>query len=142
LCFEVGFDDPALTGPDARDGALSRAMAFGTAARNAWGPDRLEEWHRVLQRVRFSSGWNAPYAAGMLRPAAPDHAPRVLREWGGPVLLVQGAREMSFPIGVARRLSAEVPASTLVEVPAAAHVAHFDNRSVWLGAIREFLRSR
>jgi pimeloyl-ACP methyl ester carboxylesterase len=61
---------------------------------------------------------------------------------GGPVLLVQGEREMSFPIGVARRLSAEVPASTLVEVPAGAHVAHFDNPSVWLGAIREFLRPR
>jgi pimeloyl-ACP methyl ester carboxylesterase len=142
LCFELGFDDPALTGPDARDGAQSRAMAFGSAARNVWGLHRLEGWHRLLQRVRFSSDWNAPYAAGMLRPAAPDDVPRVLREWGGPVLLVQGARETSFPIGVARRLNAEVPASTLVEVPTAAHVAHFDNPSMWLGAIREFLRSR
>jgi pimeloyl-ACP methyl ester carboxylesterase len=142
LCFEVGFDDPALTGPDARDGALSRAMAFGSDPRHVCGLDRLEEWHRVLQRVRFSSDCNAPHAAGMLRPAAPNDVPRVLREWGGPVLLVQGTPEMSFPIGVTRRVSAEVPASTLVEVPAAAHVAHFDNPSVWLGAIREFLRAR
>jgi len=142
LCTEVRFDDPRLTGADAPDGALSRAMAFGGAAREIWRLDRLEEWHRVLEQVRFSSDWNGPHAAGTLRPAAPDDAPRVLREWGGRVLLVQGVREMIFPIGVARRLHTEVPASTLVEVPEAAHMAHFDNPSVWVGAIRDFLRAR
>jgi pimeloyl-ACP methyl ester carboxylesterase len=49
---------------------------------------------------------------------------------------------MGFPIGVARRLHAEVPASTLIEVPEASHMAHFDNPQVWLGAIRQFLRTR
>lgn len=121
---------------------LSRAMAYGSAPRNIWRPDRLDEWHQVLAKTRFSSDWNAPYAAGTLRRPAPDDPPRVLREWGGPVLVVHGAREMSFPIGVARRLHAEVPASTLVEVPDAAHMAHFDNPSVWLNAIRNFLRAR
>lgn len=121
---------------------LSRAMAYGSAPRNIWRLDRLDEWHQVLAKTRFSSDWNAPYAAGTLRRPAPDAPPRVLREWGGPVLVVHGAREMSFPIGVARRLHAEVPASTLVEVPDAAHMAHFDNPSVWLNAIRNFLRAR
>jgi pimeloyl-ACP methyl ester carboxylesterase len=136
LCAEV---DRALDGPD---GALSRAMAYGSAPRNIWRLDRLADWHRVLENVRFSSDWNAPYLAGTLRPAAPDDPPRVLRDWGGPVLIVHGAREMSFPIGVARRLHAEVPASTLVEVPEAAHMAHFDNPPVWVGAIRDFLTIR
>ncbi|MGC4750489.1 alpha/beta fold hydrolase [Micromonospora sp. DT201] len=140
LCTEVRFDDPALVGPDAADGALSRAMAVGSAPRNIWRLDRLAQWHQVLDVVRFSSDWNEPFAAGALRPGGPDDPPRVLREWGGPVLVLQGAREMSFPIGVARRLHAEVPASTLVEVPEAAHMAHFDNPTVWLGAVREFLR--
>jgi pimeloyl-ACP methyl ester carboxylesterase len=142
LCTEIEFDDPVLGSPDAPDGELSRAMAIGSAPRNVWRLDRLDEWHLVLAGTRFTSDWNVPYASGGIRPAAPDDAPRVLRKWGGPVLLLQGAREMSFPIGVARRLHAEVPASMLVEVPEAAHMAHFDNPSVWLGAIREFLTSQ
>jgi pimeloyl-ACP methyl ester carboxylesterase len=142
LCSEVDAGDPLLTGQDAPDGALSRAMAFGSAPHDIWRLDRLQEWHRVLERIRFTSDWNEPYASGTLRPAAPQDAARVLREWGGPALLVQGAREMCFPIGVARRLHAEVPASTLIEVPQAAHMAHFDNPQVWLEAIRQFLRAR
>jgi len=142
LCTDIRFDDPVLTGPDAPDGALSRAMAYGSAPRDIWQLDRLEEWHRVLERTCFSSDWNMPHAAGLLRPAAPDDPARVLREWRGPVLLVHGQREMSFPVGVARRLHAEVPASRLAEVPDAAHMAHFDNPSTWLGAIRAFLRTR
>jgi pimeloyl-ACP methyl ester carboxylesterase len=141
LCTTVEFDDPELTGEHAPDGALSRAMAFGSAAHNVWRLDRLDEWHRVLERVRFSSDWNEAYASGNLRPGAPDDAPRVLREWGGPVLVLHGAREMSFPVSLARRLHAEVPASTLVEVPDAAHMAHFDNPQAWLAAIRTFLRT-
>jgi pimeloyl-ACP methyl ester carboxylesterase len=142
LGTEVAFDDPVLTGPDAPDGALSRAMAVGSAPLNVWRLDQLTQWYQVLDAVQFSSDWNEPYAAGTLRTAAPEDPLRSLREWGGPVLLLQGAREMSFPIGLARRLHAEVPASTLVEVPDAAHMAHFDNPAVWLGAVRDFLRQR
>jgi pimeloyl-ACP methyl ester carboxylesterase len=139
LCTDVPFDDPVRSAPDAPDGALSRAMAFGSAPHNIWRLDRLDQWHQVLDRVRFSSDWSEPYSSGTLRPAAPEDAPRVLRDWGGPVLLLHGAREMSFPLAVARRLHAELPASTLVEVPESAHMAHFDNPTAWLAAIREFL---
>jgi pimeloyl-ACP methyl ester carboxylesterase len=139
-CTTVDFGDPELTGDRAPDGALSRAMAFGSAAHNVWCLDRLDEWHRVLERVRFSSDWNEPYERGTLRSGAPDDAPRVLREWGGPVLVLHGAREMSFPVSLARRLHAELPGSMLVEVPDAAHMAHFDNPRAWLAAIRAFLR--
>ncbi|GAA0521413.1 hydrolase [Paractinoplanes deccanensis] len=138
----VDFGDPGLTGPDAADGALSRAMAFADAPTAIWRLDHLERWREVLARVRFSSDWNEPYLGGKLRPAAPDDAPQVLREWGGPILLLQGAREMSFPIELARRLHAVLPSSTLVEVPEAAHMAHFDNPAVWIGAVRDFLRAR
>jgi pimeloyl-ACP methyl ester carboxylesterase len=139
LCAEIAWDDPVLTAPGARDGALSRAMAYGSAPHNVWRLDRIDEWHGVLEKIRFSSDWNQPHASGLLQPGAPDDAPRVLREWGGPVLILHGSREMAFPVGVARRLHAEVPASTLTEIPDAAHMAHFDNPRAWLGAIRQFL---
>jgi pimeloyl-ACP methyl ester carboxylesterase len=139
LGVEVGFDDPVLAGPDAADGALSRAMAFGGAPLQIWRLDRLDAWHRVLERVRFTSDYNRPYLTGALRPAAPDDPVSVLRDWARPVLILHGAREMSFPIGVARRLHAELPGSVLVEVPEAAHMAHFDNPEQWLAAIRGFL---
>jgi pimeloyl-ACP methyl ester carboxylesterase len=135
----VRFDDPALTGPDAPDGALSRAMAESDTPHQIWRLDRRDAWQAVLDGVRFSSDWNAPFAAGTLRPAAPPDAERILRDWGRPVLILQGAREMTFPVAVARRLHAALPASTLVEVPEAAHMAHFDNPDAWLAALRAFL---
>jgi pimeloyl-ACP methyl ester carboxylesterase len=41
-----------------------------------------------------------------------------------------------------RMIGVEVPASTLVEIPDAAHVAHFDNPAEWLGAVRAFLTAQ
>jgi pimeloyl-ACP methyl ester carboxylesterase len=140
LCTEIDFTDPALTGPDAADGALSRAMAFSSAPCDVWQLDRLDEWHKVLDDVRFSSDWNAPFAAGLLRRAAPGDPVRALTTWGGPVLVLHGRHDLTFPIGVARRLHAGVGGSELVEVPDAGHMAHFDNPSVWISAIRTFLR--
>jgi pimeloyl-ACP methyl ester carboxylesterase len=68
MCARIAWDDPELTAPDAPDGALSRAMAYAGAPRDVWNLNRLEEWHQVLGAVRFSSDWNAPHAAGKLRP--------------------------------------------------------------------------
>jgi pimeloyl-ACP methyl ester carboxylesterase len=136
MCGTVAWDDPAL----AADGALSRAMAHATVPATIWRLDRADEWRAVLDRVRFSSDWNAPFAAGVLRPARPDDPPAVLNAWGGPVLILHGEREMTFPLPVARRLHAAVPGSVLAVVPEAAHMAHFDHPAAWLGAIRDFLR--
>lgn len=135
----VSFDDPDLVGPRATDGALSRAMAHASAPRDVWRLDRLADWDRVLDRVRFSSDWNAPFLAGTLRPAAPDDPARVLRRWGGPVLIAHGVHDMTFPVELARRLHAEVPGSVLAEIPDAAHMAHFDDPAAWVAAVRAFL---
>jgi pimeloyl-ACP methyl ester carboxylesterase len=139
LCGSIDLDDPALTSTDAPDGALSLAMAKADAPRSIWRLDQLAAWQQILARVRFSSDWNAPHAAGLLRPGVPDDAPAILRHWGGPTLILHGEREMSFPVSLARRLHAELPASTLAEIPHAAHMAHFDNPAGWLTAIRAFL---
>ena len=139
LCTDISFDDPGLTGPGAPDGALSRAMAYRRAPLQIWRLDRLDAWHRVLDRVRFTSDYNRPYAGGALLPGGPDDAAVVLRDWGRPVLILHGAKEMVFPIGVARRLHTELPASILAEIPDAAHMTHFDDPARWQAAIRRFL---
>lgn len=128
-----------LTGPAASDGALSRAMAYAGAPCDIWRLDWLEDWHRVLAAVTFSSDWNAPHAAGRLRPGVPEEAEQLLREWGGSLLILHGSREMAFPVSLARRLHAALPASTLAEIPDAAHMTHFDNPEAWLSAVRAFL---
>lgn len=92
LCTQVGFDNPVLTSSGAPDGALSRAMAFGRAPRDVWRLGRLDDYHRVLERVRFSSDYNRPFTTGTLRSGAPDDPVAVLRDWGGPVLILHGAR--------------------------------------------------
>ncbi|MEV6348688.1 alpha/beta hydrolase [Actinoplanes sp. NPDC051851] len=139
MCTEIDVGDPLLTGRTAPDGALSRAMAEAEAPLQVWRLDRLDAWREILDRVRFSSDYDRPYASGSLPPGGPENAHEVLLDWGGPVLILHGAKEMSFPIGTARRLHAALPASTLAEIPDAAHMAHFDNPIPWLTAIRRFL---
>jgi len=124
------------------DGELSRAMALAHLPSTIWRLDRADEWRAVLDKVRFTSDWNAPFLAGTLKTARPDDPPGVLNAWGAPVLILHGAREMSFPVEVARRLHAEVPASILAEIPDAAHMAHFDNPDDWLAAARAFLTAQ
>ena len=135
---EIAWDDPEL---HRADGALSRAMAMADLPIAIWRLDRADEWRAVLADVRFSSDWNRPFAAGALKPARPDDPPAALNAWGGPVLIVHGERDMTFPIEVARRLHAAVSASTLAEIRDAGHMAHFDNPVAWLAAIRDFLTS-
>jgi pimeloyl-ACP methyl ester carboxylesterase len=137
MCGEVAWDDPRWS---RSDGALSSAMAHADLPTAIWRLDRADEWRAVLAGVRFSDDWNAPFAAGALKPARPDDPVGALNAWGGPVLIVHGQREMTFPLEVARRLNAAVPASTLAEIRDAAHMAHFDNPAAWLAAITDFLR--
>lgn len=91
--------------------------------------------------ARFSSDWNAPYATGQLRPGVPDNAENVLKNWARPILILQGVHDMGFPVSLARKLHAALPASTLAEIPDAAHMAHFDNPQAWLASIRGFLNA-
>lgn len=118
LCPEIAWDDPVLTGPGAPDGAPSRAMAYAGAPREIWHLDRLDDWHRILAGVRFSSDWNGPYAVGQLRPGTPDYAESVLRTWARPVLILHGSREMEFPVSlgtqvIGRLAGGQVPVSDL-----------------------------
>jgi pimeloyl-ACP methyl ester carboxylesterase len=137
LCAPVDFE--ALTAPGAADGALSRAMAHANAPLDVWRLDRLDEWRAILDRIRFASDYDAPFLAGTLRPGGPADPVRAVRAWGGPTLLLHGARDLTFPVALARRAHADLPGSALAEIPGAGHMAHFDNPRAWLAALRRFL---
>jgi pimeloyl-ACP methyl ester carboxylesterase len=134
---EIDRADPAYAGET--DGSLSRDLAEADLPVLIWRLDRADEWRAVVRQVRFSSAWNRPYAEGKLKPARPADPPGVLGRWGGPVLILHGRQDMVFPLEVARRLHDAVPASRLVIVDEAGHMAHFDNPAAWLGALRAFL---
>lgn len=129
--------DPAAYA-GAPDGALSHAMALDSLPLNVWDSARWDEWRAVLDRVVFSDDWGRAFEAGVVRRAVSDR-PAALRAAGVPVLILHGEHEMSFPVALARRLHGDVPGSRLVLVPDAAHMAHFDNPTAWVGAVRDFL---
>jgi pimeloyl-ACP methyl ester carboxylesterase len=135
-----GPDAAALAGGP--DGALSRAMAHACVPLNVWNRGRWDDFHATLDRVVFSDDWYRAFEAGVVRRSDRADPAGNLRASGVPVLILHGEHEMSFPLGLARRLHADVPGSTLAVVPGAAHMAHVDNPDAWVGAVRDFLTTR
>ncbi|TQL77045.1 pimeloyl-ACP methyl ester carboxylesterase [Stackebrandtia endophytica] len=79
--------------------------AAANAVTAIWDLARLPEYRRVLDQVRFSGDWLAPWQQGLLHPWRPEDPEQVLREWGHPVLILHGEHDMGFPVQVAHRLA-------------------------------------
>ena len=136
----MGLDDPALTAPTARDGALSRGMACGHAPRGIWQLDRLDQWHQVLAGVCFSSDWNAPHPAGLLRPPVLTIRPGCCGNGAVPFSLCTASARCRSPSASPDDCMPKMPGSTLAEIPDPAHMAHFDQPRAWVEAVQAFLR--
>ncbi|GIG68674.1 alpha/beta fold hydrolase [Phytomonospora endophytica] len=117
---------------DARSGAVTAI----------WDLGRVDDYLRLLDGVRFTGDWLAPWRRGLLRPWRPADPARTLREWGGPVLILHGEQDMGFPLPLAERLRDAVPGSVLAVIPAAGHMAHFENPALWAGHVAVFLGPR
>jgi pimeloyl-ACP methyl ester carboxylesterase len=130
----AGETDPALSGP-----ARTEAWARTSATVDLWRPELLPDYLRRLDRVRWSGDWAEPWLAGRLSSARPDDAARRLASLGIPVLLLQGAQDMTFPAELARRTAATVPSASAVVLDQAGHMAHVDQPDQWLAAIETFL---
>ncbi|HEY1180380.1 MAG TPA: hypothetical protein VGF17_29850 [Phytomonospora sp.] len=50
-----------------------------------------------------------------------------------------GDHDMGFPLPLAEMLHEEVPGSVLAVIPAAGHMAHFENPALWAGHVNGFL---
>ncbi|HVX43127.1 MAG TPA: alpha/beta hydrolase [Mycobacteriales bacterium] len=129
----VPFGDPALD-----DTTRTREAALRDAPIHIWNLDLLPEWRSVLEKVRFTGDWLAPFGQGLLGPARPEDPDGILRRAGKPILILHGAKDMGFPVECAVRLHAAVP-SELAVIENAAHMAHFEKRAEWVGRLRRFL---
>jgi len=130
---------PFERGRPGSDVEITIAWAIAGAPMAIWNLDRLDEYLGLLARVRFSGEWIGPYRRGLLHPWRPSDPVEALRRFGGPTLILHGAADMTFPIGVARRLHDDVPTSCIVELESAGHMAHFDRPEEWADAVCRFL---
>jgi pimeloyl-ACP methyl ester carboxylesterase len=126
--------DSTLTGP-----ALTRAAAIAGAPANVWRPEARPGYLARLAEVHFTAEWLRPHRAGVMpSPWLRDGVTR-LSATGRPVLLLQGAKDMTFPAVLAGQAAARIPHATAVVLPGAGHMAHVDDPHGWLRATASFL---
>lgn len=130
----AGWADPTLCGAD-----LVRHAAVAGAGANVWRDDAVPKYLDRIARVRFSAEWLRPWQAGILpSPRLADPVGQ-LNATGNPILLLPGRQDMTFPLSLAERAAALLPAARLVVVDEAGHMAHIDQPAAWLAAITDFL---
>jgi pimeloyl-ACP methyl ester carboxylesterase len=118
-----------------------RAAAVAQAPADVWRADKLGGYLHRLAEVRFGGEWLRPWRAGTLPSALLADAEHDLAVLGVPVLLLHGARDMTFPARLAARAAARLPAGRAVILDDAGHMAHVDQPSRWLAALAAFLDS-
>jgi pimeloyl-ACP methyl ester carboxylesterase len=126
---------------DDEDARGTVQWALATAPTAIWDVDRMDEYLQLLEAVSFSGEWLRPFREGRLHPWRPTNPERVLRDFGGPILILHGAHDMGFPVQVAQRLHDAVPTASLRIIDAAGHMAHFDQPQAWSSAVLDFLGS-
>jgi len=112
--------------------------AAASAVTAIWDLAKLPRYRHLLDQIRFSGDWLAPWQQGLLHPWRPEDPEQVLRDWGRPVLILHGEHDMGFPIQVAHRLHHAVPNSELA-VLQAGHMAHFELPDAWSRQVAAFL---
>jgi pimeloyl-ACP methyl ester carboxylesterase len=128
------WDDPSIDPAD-----LARAAAVAGARANVWREAELPAYLARISAMRFSAEWLKPWQSGTLPSARPPNAAARLAELGVPILLLHGAQDMTFPVELARRAAAELPAASAVVLNEASHMTHVDQPGQWLLAVDRFL---
>lgn len=126
-------------GSAATDAETTVQWAIESAPTAIHDLSRLEDYLTLLSRVRFTGEWLPAFRAGRLHPWRPPDPEAVLRRFPGPVLILHGANDLTFPVTLARRLHDAIPGSELVVLDAAGHMAHVDRPEQWAAAVASFL---
>ncbi|MGZ0151378.1 alpha/beta fold hydrolase [Kribbella sp. WER1] len=111
---------------DAANGALRNSTIF------VWDLDRAPEF---LQLLGSDLGDWSEDGTKQWITRDPE---QILTEFGHPILILHGEKDMGFPVQLAHRLHNAVP-SRLQVLPGTAHMCHFEQPETWSGHIRNFL---
>lgn len=118
---------------------LTREAARAAAPSSVWRPESRAEWERRLAAIRFSGEWLRTHRAGTLRRALPEHSPTRLAALDVPILVLHGRQDMTFPAGLAQDAADRIPQAQCILLDDAGHMAHVDQPTRWLAAVRDFL---
>ncbi|MEU4198250.1 alpha/beta hydrolase [Kribbella sp. NPDC026611] len=117
---------------DAADGRLRNSTIF------VWDLDLAPKFLALLGSD--VGDWSEERAVrGLMHPWVTRDGEEILREFGKPILILHGEKDMGFPVQLAERLHAAVPNSQLEVIPDAAHMCHFEKPEVWARHLHEFL---
>jgi pimeloyl-ACP methyl ester carboxylesterase len=119
-------------GEQAAGGRLRNSTIF------VWDLDLAPRYLRMIDGLDEGDWSYQAYLDGRMHPWVRGDAEAILREWGKPILILHGEKDMGFPVQLAERLHRALPASTLAIIAGAAHMCHFEQPQLWSQRIREF----
>jgi pimeloyl-ACP methyl ester carboxylesterase len=119
---------------DAR-GVLRNSTVF------VWDLDLAPAYLDLLNSLGLDLGdWSEERPIkGLMHPWCRGVPEQILRDFGKPILILHGEKDMGFPVQLAHRLHAAVPSTHLTVIPEAAHMCHFEKPDLWADHLRQFL---
>lgn len=117
------------------DGALRTSTIF------VWDLDKAPDYLAMISNLDDGDWSYERYVDGRMHPWVNGDPEAILRDFGRPVLILHGARDMGFPLPLAERLHTALSNSELAVIPEAAHMCHFERPEMWGGRIRAFLQA-
>ncbi|MFC3150995.1 alpha/beta fold hydrolase [Litoribrevibacter euphylliae] len=116
----------------------SKSLALKSIALDVYDLSKLNKIKDIISKITFSTEWLNAHRAGKM--AAPKlSAPETIKASGKDVLILHGAKDLRFPLSVARRLHKRLETSELAIIENAGHLAHLESPALWVNKINKFL---
>ncbi|HJT37108.1 MAG TPA: alpha/beta hydrolase, partial [Actinomycetota bacterium] len=129
----------------AGDRWVDTILRAASANPNAFEPEALNEYHRAyrsLERKRSAFAYYRTVTRRIIKSRLPGRAPPrgSRRTIGMPTLLIWGARDPAFPLGVAEAIVRDIPHASLVTIPDAGHYVPEERPERVAELLKEFIR--
>ena len=119
----------------------SRSLAMKSLALDVHDLSKLGVVKKVISKIKFSSEWIKAFRKGVIGSENFDVA-YLINSTNKQLLIVHGQNDLRFPLSVAQKLHQNVPASELVVINGAGHLAHLEKLNEWVNAVGTFLAKK